>query len=46
MQFKSSSPEEQLEKSSVNLFSELKSAYIVMLTLWYNDSIWNFLLHF
>ena len=39
-QFKSGSPEEQLEKCSVNLFAELKSAYIVLLSLWCKDSVW------
>lgn len=33
-QFKPGSPEEQLEKCSADLFAELKSAFIVLLSLW------------
>lgn len=39
MQFKSDSPDEQLEKFLVKLFSKLKSACIALLVLWYNDSV-------
>lgn len=39
MKFKSDSPDEQLEKFLVKLFSKLKSACIALLILWYNDSV-------
>lgn len=37
-QFEPGSPEEQLEHCSANLFTELKSALIVLLSLWRKDS--------
>lgn len=45
-QFKSASPEEQLEKGSASLFAELKSTYIALLSRWCEDSVWISLLCF